>query len=190
MFGKTFPKNRHAKAKSYSRQIKTTPLKAWVLDTSNKQGRLTGTKVNWERLGKNSDGNCRNLFKTKPKKSTFCTIAFCVVFAVHDSIIDNRRAAVGKVKVKISPMHREIFLEKLLHENLSRIVDKQRQKVAPSKWKQPRWKRGRWKQQRNEDDNPGQKQAGKDLRKFPMKVVGTYSILILGSQHFADLTYV
>ena len=79
----------------YSWQNKTTPKKEWVLDTANKRRRLTGTKVNWERLGIFSDEICRNLFKTKPTKSKLCFFDFVVVFAARDIVIDIRMATAG-----------------------------------------------------------------------------------------------
>ena len=151
MFGKTFPKNRHAKAKSYSRQIKTTPLKAWVLDTSNKQGRLTGTKVNWERLGNNFDENCRNLFKTQPTKSKLWFFDFVVVFAACDIVIDIPMATAGASSS--TKIHRcENGSSKKITQKQFKKLRQTKTKVTPGKLKQPQWKQGLWEQHINNDN--------------------------------------
>ena len=116
VFYEKCPKFGQIMLKSYSCQNETTSKEAWVFDTANKQGRLTGTKVSWKRLGNISDENSRNLFKTKPKKSTICVLESCVVFAVHDMVIDIRSATAGRGKLKISPMRRGTFIKKVLNK--------------------------------------------------------------------------
>ena len=87
-------------------------------------------------------------------KSVLCDFFFCVVFAVHDMVIDICRAALDKFKVKISPMHRRSFKKKFLKTKFEK-KDKGKQKVTPGKSKWSQWKQGLWKQQKNKDDKPG-----------------------------------
>ena len=117
----------------------------------NKDG-WQGRKRAEKNRGNISDEIYRNLFKAKPKKSTFSTFDFRVVFAVHDSVMDTRRATAGMCKFKVSPMHVGIFMKKILHINRSKKQDKRRQKVSPGKLKQPRGKQRLWEQHINKEN--------------------------------------
>ena len=110
-------------------KIKQPRRKPWFwLQQINKDG-WQGRKWAEKNRGSISDEIYRNLFKTKHKKSTFCTFNFCVVFAVHDSVNEFRRATAGMCKFKVSPMHVGIFMKNILHKNRSK---KTRQAKAKS----------------------------------------------------------